>query len=32
MSSDYIQEIKKILNDARRKAFTSINGAMVEAY
>ena len=30
--NDYIIEIKQILSDARLKAYTAINSAMVEAY
>ena len=32
MSNNYINEIKKILKNARQKAYTAINSAMVEAY
>lgn len=32
MSNDYIIEIKQILNEARAKAYSAINSAMVEAY
>ncbi len=31
-SSNYIQEIKQILSQARQKAYTAVNTAMVEAY
>lgn len=30
--STYISEIKQILAEARQKAYTAINSAMVEAY
>jgi hypothetical protein len=30
--TDYIEEIKAILLQARQKAFTTVNTAMVEAY
>ena len=30
--SDFIQEIKRIVTQARQKAYTAINSAMVEAY
>ena len=32
ISNNYISEIKKILKDARQKAYTAVNSAMVEAY
>ena len=32
ISNNYISEIKKILKNARQKAYTAINSAMVEAY
>ena len=32
ISNNYINEIKKILKNARQKAYTAINSAMVEAY
>ena len=32
ISNNYINEIKKILKDARQKAYTAVNSAMVEAY
>jgi len=32
MSNNYINEIKKILKNARQKAYTAVNSAMVEAY
>ena len=32
ISKTYISEIKQILREARAKAYTSINSAMVEAY
>jgi len=31
-NSDFIQEIKRIVTQARQKAYTAINSAMVEAY
>ncbi len=31
-SSDFIQEIKRIVTQARQKTYTAINSAMVEAY
>ena len=32
ISNNYISEIKKILKNARQKAYTAVNSAMVEAY
>ena len=32
ISNNYINEIKKILKNARQKAYTAVNSAMVEAY
>ena len=32
VSNNYINEIKKILKNARQKAYTAVNSAMVEAY
>ena len=32
ISNNYINEIKKILRNARQKAYTAVNSAMVEAY
>nr|WP_314080519.1 PDDEXK nuclease domain-containing protein [uncultured Leptotrichia sp.] len=32
ISKNYINEIKKILKNARQKAYTAVNSAMVEAY
>ena len=32
ISNNYINEIKKILKNAREKAYTAVNSAMVEAY
>ena len=32
ISKNYIKEIKTILKNARQKAYTAINSAMVEAY
>ena len=32
ISNNYINEIKKILKNARQKAYTAVNLAMVEAY
>ena len=32
ISNNYISEIKKILKDARQKAYIAVNSAMVEAY
>jgi len=32
ISNNYINEIKKILRNARKKAYTAVNSAMVEAY
>ena len=32
ISNNYINEIKKILKNARKKAYTAVNSAMVEAY
>ena len=32
ISNNYINEIKTILKNARQKAYTAINSAMVEAY
>ena len=32
ISKTYISEIKQILREARTKAYTAINSAMVEAY
>jgi hypothetical protein len=31
-NSNYIQEIKQILTQARQKAYSAVNTAMVEAY
>ena len=31
-NADFIQEIKRIVTQARQKAYTAINSAMVEAY
>ena len=32
ISNNYINEIKKILKNARQKAYTAVNSAMAEAY
>ena len=32
ISNNYINEIKRILKNARQKAYTAVNSAMVEAY
>ena len=32
ISKNYINEIKTILKNARQKAYTAVNSAMVEAY
>ena len=32
ISNNYINEIKTILKNARQKAYTAVNSAMVEAY
>ena len=32
ISNNYINEIKKILKNARQKAYIAVNSAMVEAY
>ena len=32
ISNNYINEIKKILKNARQKAYTAVNSVMVEAY
>ena len=32
ISNNYINEIKKILKNARQKAYTAVNSAIVEAY
>ena len=32
VSNNYINEVKEILKNARQKAYTAINSAMVEAY
>ena len=32
ISNNYINEIKKILKNARQKAYTAVNSTMVEAY